>query len=468
MTVRQVFYQAVVAGLVEKTEGEYKNTVARLLLEMRRGGEIPYSWIADNTRWMRKPTTYTGLADFIERHQQRLPARPLGRGRHLRRDLVREGSPRRRPVRRHRRVRRAADGQPRLRLGELPLQRGGRDHRPAVAYGSAARAAIYYFGDYDRDGFRISASIEAGLRRLCPQLIEDWNDELLTFERIAVNDYQIVLLDLPTRPTKPTATGKDWPADRPCVELDAIPPGILRAMARNCIEQHVDPDQLDHLRMIEDQEREQLRLFGEGWPGAHHDRAGRSAPGASNRSATSPRSSTAASATRSACAGYIEQVAGPDPMPMAAAAYYTGYGRPAGPVPRAARRRGGPAGHRAASRSPPQCQGLADEDAHPYVAAVLRGTANANPDDKQVDLQLVFSPKDPLPTATRFVALRAISTGRAHAPSPSQWVLRLERPGLSEIAETDLRAQLYEMLSKAFRPAGKEDGSSRSSRLPRR
>jgi hypothetical protein len=70
MTVRQVFYQAVVAGLTEKTEAEYNNTIARLLLKMRRAGEIPYSWIADNTRWMRRPALYTGLADFIERHQR--------------------------------------------------------------------------------------------------------------------------------------------------------------------------------------------------------------------------------------------------------------------------------------------------------------------------------------------------------------------------------------------------------------
>jgi hypothetical protein len=69
MTVRQVFYQAVVGGLIEKTEGEYTNTVARLLLDMRRSGEIPYHWISDNTRWMRRPAMYNGLADFIDRHQ---------------------------------------------------------------------------------------------------------------------------------------------------------------------------------------------------------------------------------------------------------------------------------------------------------------------------------------------------------------------------------------------------------------
>src|SRR2546429_653976 len=36
MTVRQVFYRAVSAGLVAKTEAAYKNDVGRLLVQMRR------------------------------------------------------------------------------------------------------------------------------------------------------------------------------------------------------------------------------------------------------------------------------------------------------------------------------------------------------------------------------------------------------------------------------------------------
>src|SRR4051812_3296756 len=58
MTVRQVFYRLVSAGVIAKSEAEYKGTVCRLLADMRREGEIPYDWIADATRWMRKPTTY--------------------------------------------------------------------------------------------------------------------------------------------------------------------------------------------------------------------------------------------------------------------------------------------------------------------------------------------------------------------------------------------------------------------------
>jgi hypothetical protein len=70
MTVRQVFYRAVSAGLVAKTEAEYKTTVGRLLVEMRRTGEMPYGWIADNTRWMRKPRTWHGLRDMLDARAQ--------------------------------------------------------------------------------------------------------------------------------------------------------------------------------------------------------------------------------------------------------------------------------------------------------------------------------------------------------------------------------------------------------------
>jgi hypothetical protein len=34
---------------------------------MRLGGEIPFAWITDSTRWMRKPRTYSSIADMLER-----------------------------------------------------------------------------------------------------------------------------------------------------------------------------------------------------------------------------------------------------------------------------------------------------------------------------------------------------------------------------------------------------------------
>jgi hypothetical protein len=50
MTVRQVFYQASVRHLVEKSESGY-DKVQTDLVHMRRAGVLPYSWLADNTRW---------------------------------------------------------------------------------------------------------------------------------------------------------------------------------------------------------------------------------------------------------------------------------------------------------------------------------------------------------------------------------------------------------------------------------
>ena len=70
MTVRQVFYRLVSLGVIEKTENEYKSTVCRLLTDMRRGGDVPYRWIADNTRWMRKPATYSNLEQAIQETAQ--------------------------------------------------------------------------------------------------------------------------------------------------------------------------------------------------------------------------------------------------------------------------------------------------------------------------------------------------------------------------------------------------------------
>src|ERR1017187_5901512 len=65
-TGRQVFYQAVSRGIIPKTEAAYKGIVCRLLSRLRRGGDLPYSWIADSTRWMRKPYSYTGLQQMLE------------------------------------------------------------------------------------------------------------------------------------------------------------------------------------------------------------------------------------------------------------------------------------------------------------------------------------------------------------------------------------------------------------------
>src|SRR5262245_14722074 len=65
MTVRQVFYQATVRGLVEKAESGYAKVQVDLT-KMRRDGSLPYDWLADNTRWQRKPRTFDSVEHALK------------------------------------------------------------------------------------------------------------------------------------------------------------------------------------------------------------------------------------------------------------------------------------------------------------------------------------------------------------------------------------------------------------------
>jgi hypothetical protein len=65
MTVRQAFYQATVRGIVEKSEAGY-NKVQTDLVQMRRSGMLPYGWLADNTRWQRKPRSFGGIEEALK------------------------------------------------------------------------------------------------------------------------------------------------------------------------------------------------------------------------------------------------------------------------------------------------------------------------------------------------------------------------------------------------------------------
>ena len=67
VTVRQLYYVAEVHGVpgITKSDGDY-DKVQRQVLKLRREKRMPYSAIADATRWMRKPRTYDSIADALQ------------------------------------------------------------------------------------------------------------------------------------------------------------------------------------------------------------------------------------------------------------------------------------------------------------------------------------------------------------------------------------------------------------------
>lgn len=247
MTVRQVYYQAVTRGLIEKTEQQYK-AICRLLVQLRRDGRIAYDDIADNTRWMRKPRTYGSVEDALA-ETARLYRRQVWADLDWRVEVWLEKE--------------ALAGVlvDVTAQWDVPLMvtRG----YPSLSFlhgaGEGIQASgfdtyIYYFGDHDPSGVDIARHVEE-------ELSEFAGNVPVIFERVAVTRAQIEELDLPTRPTKKSdSRAKGW--DGGSVEVDAIHPSQLRALAATCIEQHIPEGHMDVLLAAEASEREALKSFG--------------------------------------------------------------------------------------------------------------------------------------------------------------------------------------------------------------
>ncbi|MCF6110831.1 hypothetical protein L2331_13140 [Mesorhizobium muleiense] len=257
MTVRQIFYQLVVAGAIEKTEEQYQGTVIRLLTDMRLAGELPFHWIVDESRRVRITETYDSVAHAIEQTAK-----------FYRRSALAQSSD-------YIEIWCEKDALAGVMWDatsdyDVPLMVSRGMPSLTFLYGSAQairRAAvagkqtyIYQFGDHDPSGVLIPKTIERRLDEMCQRL----DCPPPSVERVALTEDQIVAFGLPTRPTKRDGNRHANGFVGDSVELDALPPRELRAMVRTAIEQHISPDETAVLRAAEDSERDLLRALRPG------------------------------------------------------------------------------------------------------------------------------------------------------------------------------------------------------------
>jgi hypothetical protein len=240
MTVRQVFYQATVRGLVEKTEAGY-NKVQTDLVQMRKNGALPYDWLTDSTRWQRRPNTHSSIEDAL-RETARLYRKSLWDEANayvevwLEKDAL------------------AGVVEPVTSFFDVPLM-VARGYASLSFLHSAAEAIaelevpayIYHLGDFDPSGVNAGEKIEQTLREMAP-------DADITFQRIAVTEEQISDWHLPPRPTKQSDTRSKNFGDI-SVELDAIPASTLRRLVEEQISEHLPPHELRVLRVAENSEK---------------------------------------------------------------------------------------------------------------------------------------------------------------------------------------------------------------------
>jgi hypothetical protein len=244
MTVRQVFYQATVRGLVAKVETSYAKVQNDLTL-MRRDGVLPYDWIADNTRWQRKPHTFDSVEDALN-ETARFYRKNLWADADCYVEIWLEKD--------------ALSGVvlPVTSMYDVPLM-VARGYASLSFLHSAAEyinaldvpAHIYHLGDFDPSGVNAGEKIEETLREMAPAAD-------ITFERLAVTPEQIAAWNLPTRPTKTSDTrAKGFGAIS--VELDAIEPNRLREIVQRATERHLPPRQFKVLKAAEESERTLIR-----------------------------------------------------------------------------------------------------------------------------------------------------------------------------------------------------------------
>jgi hypothetical protein len=249
MTVRQVFYQATVRGLVEKAESGYGKVKTDLAI-MRRDGSLSYDWLADNTRWQRKPRTFSSVEEAL-RDTAAFYRKSLWTDATSYVEIWLEKD--------------ALSGvvYPVTSMYDVPLMVARGYASLSFLYSAAEYIStldvptyIYHLGDFDPSGVNAGEKIEETLREMAPGAD-------IVFERIAVTEEQITDWDLPTRPTKASDTRAKAFGSTLSVELDAIEPNQLRALVQEAIERHLPPEQFEILKAAEESEREIIaRLVG--------------------------------------------------------------------------------------------------------------------------------------------------------------------------------------------------------------
>jgi hypothetical protein len=65
VSVRQVYYNLCSRRIIPKDEKQY-DSIQKRLSKLRKAKAIPYEWIADGTRWVRRPTTFDSMTEALE------------------------------------------------------------------------------------------------------------------------------------------------------------------------------------------------------------------------------------------------------------------------------------------------------------------------------------------------------------------------------------------------------------------
>ena len=247
-SVRHVFYRMTDPRLpqpVEKSDKGYRHVQDRCA-KLRLSGRLPYSWIADMSRRGYFTNTFSDAGDFVRR-MAGLYRADLWRNADVQCEVWCESRSIASVIQND-----CED----LAVNLFPC--GGFAslsfmYEAAQAInrsGDTRPLHVFYVGDYDPAGVLIDQSVQKALREHMDVDID------LVFTRLGINEEQIEIYDLPTKPRK--AGDVRSQQVKSTVEAEALPAHILREMLRGRVEALLPQGALDVAKVAEQSEREHL------------------------------------------------------------------------------------------------------------------------------------------------------------------------------------------------------------------
>jgi hypothetical protein len=242
VTSRQLFYAAVVMGLVEKTDANAKK-VGEMVAKLRRRDELPWEHIADGSRELIEPLTYPSIRSGIEIYLDAMRIDPWRDKDETVLVVVEKDALAGviAPITDHYGVALfPARGYSSVTWLKTIAERIDADGRPAV---------IYQLGDFDPSGLDASRAARKDIEEFAQSFAG------ITFERIAITSAQIAEMDLdrlslagrPTKTSDPRTAAffAAYGEGAVSIELDAIPPAELREIVRTALLNHISDTEIE-------------------------------------------------------------------------------------------------------------------------------------------------------------------------------------------------------------------------------
>ena len=250
LTLRQIYYQLVAKQIIPNKQ-KYYTKLSRLCVTGRDEGILPEEGFADRLREVDKLSSWSDLNEFMQAVK-----RSYRKNKWQNQDSYLE-------IWTEKDALRSVLTEITYQYDVALMVTRGQLSRTEV-YRTAGRykaqsdkeCYLYYCGDFDPSGLSIYDSIKKRLMNFGVSI---------NFGRIALTEEQIKKYQLPSDPAKQSDPNYNkfvsiYGSDM-VVELDSLPPDVLRKIIEDCILRNIDPGPLAQVRRKERDERIRLNKF---------------------------------------------------------------------------------------------------------------------------------------------------------------------------------------------------------------